>query len=135
MNHIFQKKLTQHKKFNMTLVSSYNVVLNSFHDSGMNFAYNETPISITRKSHHIRSNPDAHAAQAEQDHHELHELMKINENFLDSFNSALAIRGEPIFFAGWQRICRFLGQVRPRLSVPVIVSLTVRASIFSLFSS
>ena len=59
--------------------SSYNSVLNSVRDSGLNFSCNETPFSITfgvRKSLHGRSAPESQPAPAE---HRLKELQQLNE--------------------------------------------------------
>ena len=59
--------------------SSYNSVLNSVRDSGLNFSCNETPFSITftvRKSMHGRSAPESQPAPAE---HGLKELKQLNE--------------------------------------------------------
>ena len=59
--------------------SSYNSVLNSVRDSGLNFSCNETPFSITftvRKSMHGRSAPESQPAPAE---HRLKELQQLNQ--------------------------------------------------------
>ena len=84
--------------------SSYNSVLNSVRDSGLNFSCNGTPFSITftvRKSPHGRSDPESWPAQAE---HKLKELQLLNEglrntevtlnNYLETTKKELKLPGK-----------------------------------------